>query len=164
MPAHPDRRFSKRGADVNLLGIFFQEGFAMIKSLAHVCVGAKDLEASERFYCQGLGLKKIFDFIRDGKRFGCYLEVSKNNYIEIFLRTDEMVDCDKGPIKHLCIEVDDIDWVGRQLKEQGYSVTDKKMGWDNSWQCWATDPSGVKIEFQQYTAKSSQRTGANCVM
>ena len=35
----------------------------MIKGLAHVCLSATDLAAVERFYCRGLGLKKVFVII-----------------------------------------------------------------------------------------------------
>ena len=34
----------------------------MIKQLAHICIGAKDLAEAERFYCGLLGLKKAFSF------------------------------------------------------------------------------------------------------
>ena len=134
-----------------------------IKRLAHVCLSAHDLAATERFYCAGLGFAKVFDFIRNGQIIGFYLRVVEGTYIEVFVR--EAIDAEaKPPISHLCFEVDDIDAVRRQLLAAGYTVTDKKLGADQSWQSWVTDPSGVQIEFHQYTAKSCQLTGANCVL
>ncbi|MBI4556394.1 MAG: VOC family protein [Candidatus Hydrogenedentes bacterium] len=135
----------------------------MIKRLAHVCIGATDLDATERFYCSGLGLKKAFDFIRGGKTVGFYLEVAENSYIEVF-RQDELQPNAKFPISHMCFEVHDIDPVRRHLTAQGYAVTEKKLGADHSWQAWTADPSGVRIEFHQYTEKSTQLTGENCIL
>jgi hypothetical protein len=48
--------------------------------------------------------------------------------------------------------------------ENGYETTEKKLGSDQSWQIWTTDPNGVRIEFHQYTADSSQRTHNNCIL
>jgi len=67
-------------------------------------------------------------------------------------------------IKHFCLEVDDIDDVAQKLTAAGYTVTEKTLGADQSWQAWTTDPSGVRIEFHEYTKDSSQLTGENCVL
>lgn len=134
----------------------------MITGIAHVCLSARDLSASERFYCQGLGLKKAFDFIRHGEVIGFYLEVARGSFIEIFRRdiTDPKA---KGPIDHFCLEVDDIDQIGQRLNQHGYETTVKHLGADHSWQLWTTDPDGVRIEFHLYTPDSCQRTRENCV-
>ena len=135
----------------------------MITGLAHVCLAAKDLAETERFYCAGLGLKKAFDFIRNGRIIGFYLEVAKGSFIEVF----QEAECDgraNSPIRHVCLEVDDIDGIGRALVKAGFEVTPKLLGADHSWQSWTTDPSGVRIEFHHYTASSSQITRENCVL
>ena len=134
----------------------------MVTGIAHVCIWSKDLAATERFYCSGLGCKKAFEFIRGGKLFGFYLEVSARNYIEVFYR-EEIVTDPACAIRHMCLEVDDIDDTARRLQEHGYEVTEKKLGGDHSWQAWTTDPSGVKIECHQYTDESCQFTHENCV-
>lgn len=135
----------------------------MIKGLAHVCLSATDLAAAERFYCGGLGLAKVFDFIRNDRVVGFYLEVSKGNYIEVFQR-DGIDAGAASPIMHFCIEVDDMEETGRRLAQHGYQTTPKTMGADQSWQMWVTDPSGVRIEFHQYTEHSSQLTRHPCVL
>jgi len=135
----------------------------MIKGLAHVCIAATDLVSAERFYCAGLGFRKIFDFIREGETVGFYLEVSANTYIEVF-REGEVDVHGKCPISHICFEVHDIDEASRHLKSQRYDVTEKALGADQSWQIWTADPSGVRIEFHQYTENSSQVTGRNCIL
>jgi catechol 2,3-dioxygenase-like lactoylglutathione lyase family enzyme len=128
-----------------------------------VCIAARDLAATEKFYCSGLGFKKGFDFIRKGEIIGFYLEVAKKTYIEVF-RQDEIDKNAKAPILHLCFETPDVDEVSRRLVARGYEVTKKILGADQSWQIWTADPSGVKIEFHQYTPQSTQVTGKDCVL
>jgi catechol 2,3-dioxygenase-like lactoylglutathione lyase family enzyme len=135
----------------------------MIKGLAHVCLAATDLAAAERFYCNGLGFRKTFDFVRKNQVIGFYLEVSPGLFIEIFQR--DTIDAKAiSPIQHFCLEVDDLDPVGRRLVEAGFEVTPKTLGADHSWQMWTTDPSGVRIEFHQYTERSCQITRENCLL
>lgn len=135
----------------------------MIKSIAHLCLAARDLAVTERFYCGGLGLKKAFEFIRENRVIGFYLEVAPGSYIEVF-HQDVLDPHAKGPIQHFCLEVDDIDQVARRLAEHGYETTAKTLGADHSWQMWTQDPAGVRIEFHQYTRQSCQITRENCLL
>ena len=135
----------------------------LIKQIGHVCLGATDLKQSERFYCTALGLKKKFCFIRDGKEFGLYLDLGNDTFIEIF-EHKELEATGRHPLQHLCLEVADIERVIAALRAQGYEVSNKQLGNDQSWQCWVTDPHGVRIEMHQYTATSSQMTGRDCVI
>jgi len=143
--------------------VWYTGSMPLIKQIAHICLGATDLKKSEHFYCTALGMKKKFRFIRDGKEFGLYLDLGNNTYIEIFEQT-ALETIDRHPIKHLCLQVADIDKVIVALRTHGYEVTDKHLGADHSWQCWVTDPHGVRIEMHQYTDESSQVTGQDCVM
>ncbi|HEX4342249.1 MAG TPA: VOC family protein [Verrucomicrobiae bacterium] len=135
----------------------------MIKALAHVCIFSKDLERSLDFYCGSLGLKRHFDFMKDGKLFGFYLQVSTGQFVEIF-RTDSKDEIRAQQIHHICLEVEDIDALREMLMKRGVEVTPKKLGCDQSWQCWCKDPDGVSLEFQQYTPQSSQFTRAHCTV
>ena len=135
----------------------------MIKGVAHVCLSATHLPAVKRFYCCGLGFKKTFDFIRNNQVVGFYLEISPGSYIEVF-QQDQIDTNVTSPILHFCLEVDDMDQIGLRLTDNGYEVTQKTLGADQSWQMWTTDPSGVKIEFHQYTDRSSQVTHENCIL
>jgi catechol 2,3-dioxygenase-like lactoylglutathione lyase family enzyme len=135
----------------------------MITGLAHVCLAAGNLDDTQKFYCEGLGFTKAFDFVREGKAVGFYLEVSDRTYVEVFLQ-DSIRPDGACPIRHFCLEVQDIDAVAAHLKAKGYDVTEKKMGADQSWQAWTTDPAGIRIEFHQYTDQSCQTTGQTCVL
>jgi catechol 2,3-dioxygenase-like lactoylglutathione lyase family enzyme len=135
----------------------------MIKALAHICIFAKDLECSRDFYCSALGLEPHFDFFKDGKLFGFYLQVAPSQFIEIF-RADPKVEIRSQLIHHFCLEVDDIDAMRERLTKHGVVVTLKKLGCDKTWQCWCKDPDGTEIEFQQYTPESSQLTKRDCIV
>jgi catechol 2,3-dioxygenase-like lactoylglutathione lyase family enzyme len=134
----------------------------MIKRLAHVCLMSTDLAASEHFYCEVLGLKKAFDFTKDDKPFGFYVECGDTTFIEVFIRRDEG-EPQRPLINHLCLELEDIDAFIASVRSKGWEITDKKKGVDQSWQAWITDPSGVRIEVMQYTEDSSQFTGRTVV-
>ncbi len=130
----------------------------MIKQLAHVCIHSPDLAATENFYFESLGLEKAFTIMKDGAVFGFYVNLGTSTFIEVF-KGDR---AQEGSIKHMALEVDDIDKVIAALREHGFAATDKKLGADNSWQSWTADPNGVQIEFHQYTATSLQLTGGIC--
>lgn len=136
----------------------------MITALAHICIGADDLEKTRWFYCDVLGFDKKFDFIKDGELFGFYLQISDNNFIEVFRNGADAPEAGRQRIKHFCLETDDIDAIKARIEDHGLETRPKKLGADNSWQFWCTDPNGIDMEFHQYTAESSQHTGADCIV
>ena len=135
----------------------------MIKALAHLCIFSKDLDRSRDFYCGALGLKKHFDFFKGGALFGFYLQVGPGQFIEIF-KADPMAEIGHQRIHHFCLEVESIDTLREKLIKHGVEVTPKKLGCDQTWQCWCKNPDGTEVEFQQYTPKSSQFTKTDCIV
>lgn len=135
----------------------------MFTRLAHVCIGATDLAASERFYVEGLGMEKAFDFIRAGERFGFYVKAGETTFIEVFAE-GAAPNYERPIIKHFCLEVADIDQTIAALTARGIAVEPKKMGADNNWQAWLTDPGGVRIELMQYSENSTQFTGQPVIL
>ncbi len=135
----------------------------MINQIAHVCIASSDLDNTLAFYCNGLGFRKVFDFKRDGELVGYYLGVTESTYIEVFAMGEVDTQA-KSPVRHFCLEVNSIDDVRSHLIGKGYEVTEKKLGADESWQTWVTDPSGVRIEYHEYTEKSTQITGEYCIL
>ena len=130
----------------------------MFKRLAHVCIGAIDLDAAESFYVETLGMEKAFEFIRGGQRIGLYVKAGETTFIEIFA-VNSASNNDEPLIKHFCLEVEDLDAVISRLKDRGVEVSARKLGPDNAWQAWITDPSGVRIEMMQYSGASTHFTG-----
>ena len=133
----------------------------MIKQLAHINIGSYDLSASENFYCNVLGMEKTFEFIKDGELYGFYAGAGSTTFVEVFIEENEIGDI-PTIIRHLCLEVEDLDATIAEIRMNDWEITDKKFGSDNSWQAWITDPSGVEIELMQYTEESSQFTGKPC--
>ncbi|PKD44477.1 VOC family protein [Rhodohalobacter barkolensis] len=130
----------------------------MIKQLAHICVHTEDLKETERFYCEVLGLEKGFIFEKNNELFGYYIKLGNDSFIEVFKGKPGKI----GNINHLAIETDDIDQIITTLRSNGFDATDKKLGCDHTWQTWAKDPNGVRIEFHQYTDESFQFKGGVC--
>ena len=135
----------------------------MVSRIAHICIAARDLEEAEKFYCVALGLEKRFSFVRDGRPVGFYVAAGGGTFLEVF-EAESLQESEKPLLNHVSLEVDDIDGCIAALRRHGHSVNDKSLGRDNAWQAWVTDPSGVHIELQQYTAQSSQLTGQDVTL
>ncbi len=133
-------------------------GGMAIKSLAHVCIKSTDLDATADFYCGVLGLKRIFDFRKQGKIIGYYLKADNDTFVEVFL-AEELEKVGKQPLHHFCLEVESIQATRQAIVERGFAAGEIKLGADQSYQFWMKDPSGLDIEFHQYTPKSSQFLG-----
>jgi lactoylglutathione lyase/glyoxylase I family protein len=133
----------------------------MIKQFANINIGSYDLIASEHFYCNILGMEKTFEFIKDGELFGFYAGAGNTTFVEVFIEESEIGEM-PTIMRHLCLEVEDLDAVIAEIRAKGWEISDKKFGCDKSWQAWISDPSGVQIELMQYTKESSQFTGKPC--
>ena len=134
----------------------------MFKQIAHVCLNVRDLEASFDFYENTLKLKKTFVFEKNGKVAGAYFEVGAGCYVEMFQKDFDGVT--NTGITHFCLETDDIDDVVAWFDARNVEHTDKKLGSDQSWQIWVTDPDGNRIEVHEYTESSSQHTGRTALI
>ena len=134
----------------------------MINALAHVCLETADLEGTKSFYCDVLGMSTQFEFIKNGELFGYYLKICEGNYLEIF--SIDKLPRGKSPIKHICLETGNIDVIISSLDSNGIEHNEKTMGCDNTWQVWCKDPSGIDIEFHQYTPQSLQLIGGECTV
>ena len=132
----------------------------MIKQIAHICINTKDLGKTYDFYTKVLGLKKGFEFEREGELFGYYIKLGNNTFIEIFKGEPGEV----GNINHLAIEVENLDGLIQKIRSHGIEINDKILGIDQSYQVWVTDPNGVRIEFHEYTPKSMQLIGGKGVI
>ena len=128
----------------------------MITGIAHTCFTVSNLEQSIQFYRDGLGLTPAFDFVdENGRRFGLYLHAGERNFVELFEGTlGERADGQS--FRHICLEVDDIQATVSALRARGVEVSDPKLGKDQSWQAWITDPDGNRFELHQYTPQSWQ--------
>jgi lactoylglutathione lyase/glyoxylase I family protein len=134
----------------------------LIKQVAHVCIFARDLKATQDFWTDVLGMKIAFRFIRNGKPYGFYLDAGGRTNVEVFEKGETSFS-DANQINHICLEVHSLDKAIAAIRSKGVSITDKKLGVDDTWQAWTADPNGVKIELFEYTPKSAQFAGGDRV-
>ena len=126
----------------------------MIKGIAHTCFNTADLAPIIAFY-NAIGLPVAFEFRRDdGSLFGVYFRAGNRTFIEFFV--DKRRPADAANYRHICFEVDDINQTVADIRAKGISISDPKMGSDNSWQAWLADPDGNPIELHAYTPASWQ--------
>jgi len=135
---------------------------SLIKQVAHVCIFAHDLEATEAFWSGVLGMPVAFRFTRNGAPYGFYLTAGGRTNIEVFQKSETQFS-DANQINHICLEVNSLDEAVTAIRAKGIAVTDKKLGVDGTWQAWTADPNGVKIELFEYTDKSAQFVGGDRV-
>ena len=131
-----------------------------LKQLAHACIFARDLVETRRFYENVLGMRSVFDFTREGKTFGFYLDAGNRTFIEVFENASAEYS-GKNQINHLCLEVEDLSQAVSHIRDAGLEPTEPKKGCDETWQAWIDDPNGVKIELFEYTDASAQFTGGD---
>ncbi len=105
-------------------------------------------------------MKVAFRFERNGELFGYYFAMGNNTFVEVFKGDPG----GSGGIKHLAIEVEDMDGMIARVKSHGVEIGGKEQGADRTWQVWLSDPNGVKIEFHEYTTESMQFKGGTCVV
>lgn len=159
---------------------------AKIGHLGFIC---HDLERSIDFYQNKLGFKHKFtltygdwlDHMKKGdpnldpafaasleakreKPWIVYFEFGDEQFFELFDKGGASVPSlpggDKLNYSHVALVVEDIHAVCAELKEKGVPLdSDPKMGLEHTWQMWATDPDGNRVEFMQYTDASWQLTG-----
>ncbi|TPK58746.1 VOC family protein [Mesorhizobium sp. B2-4-15] len=132
-----------------------------VKQLAHVCIFVNDLEETQHFYGDVLGMEVQFNFLRDGAIFGFYLNCGGRSYVEIFQKNGARFS-ETDQINH-CLAVEDIDAAIAHIASTGVDVTANKRSCDDTYQACLRDLNGVKIELFEYTAKSAQFTGGDGV-
>ena len=134
----------------------------MIKQLAHLAFGVKDMKKTLVFYTEVMGFQKaftLFDPNDDTQPWIEYVRISEGNFIEFFY-SDSVTDFSKEETsyQHLCLETDDIWAFVEQMKRHNYPLDAPiSMGLDNNWQCWVSDPDGNRIEIMQYGEASLQK-------
>ena len=86
-------------------------------TLMHVAILCPDVDASLRFYAEGLGFTRTYEwtktFTADGavvyQGRGVYVELAGQTYIELFPGGSPGRDSGEGPVQHLALTVDGID-------------------------------------------------------
>ena len=135
----------------------------MITNIAHNAVTVADMEASLRFYTEGLGFRKAFEIPNPdtGEPWIVYLNICPGQFLELFYGGTEQNPWRHEHIgfNHFCFEVDDIHTAVEKVRQAGYPIDiEPKQGADMNWQAWVTDPNGVRIELMKIDPNSPQAT------
>ena len=151
----------------------------LITGMSHLAFNVADMSRALDFYCNILGLEKVFEIIIPeniaeimpghpvaalaGKPGITYLQIAPGQFVELFYPKPDTDLLSGGPnyekigYAHLSLLVDDIQTAAETLKNKGVVIdSDITKGPDNTWQFWIKDPDGNRIELMQYTEKSFQ--------
>ncbi len=120
----------------------------MIKGIGHLAFCVKDIDVALDFYCNKLGLTRIFHLGSDEKPWLIYLKVGPMQYIELF-PADEAQQFKGQSYSHLCLEVIDIKATVNEIRVKGIEVGDISLGKDGNYQAWLADPDGNRIELME---------------
>lgn len=80
----------------------------LIRQVAHTCIFAHDIEATEIFYRDIFGVTPRFYFHRKGRKFGHYFDMGGRTFIEVFEKAESRF-ADTDQINHICLEAVDLD-------------------------------------------------------
>lgn len=121
--------------------------------MLHTCIRVKDLDKSQAFYEDALGMKEVRK--RDYPDYAftlVYLALEGDAYeLELTYNygQEEPYDLGNG-YGHIAIGVDDLKEKRKELEEKGYTVTDLKGLQDGAaTYFFLIDPDGYKIELIQ---------------
>ncbi|HEY5586801.1 MAG TPA: VOC family protein [Ruminiclostridium sp.] len=131
----------------------------MFKRIGHTAFTVENMENSLHFYCDVLGIKKVFELKEPntGAPWIVYLKVTDGQFIELFYGGNKKNQWDSSTIgyNHICLEVENIQEIANSIKSKGATLdSEPKQGIDFNWQCWISDPDGNRIEFMQLDPKS----------
>nr|WP_051034634.1 VOC family protein [Rhizobium sp. CF142] len=124
-----------------------------LTGIGHAAIRVKDIDVSLDFYCNKLGFKEMLRLHRDnGDLWLVYLRVNDLQYLEVFPYAvgDAAPPREAIGLNHICITVDNVDEVVRQLAEQNIPLIQPLVGGaDGNRQAWIADPDGNRYELMQ---------------
>jgi predicted enzyme related to lactoylglutathione lyase len=131
----------------------------MIKAIAHLAISVADMETSMRFYSEALGFTPKFSLKDEkGRPWIEYLEVAKDQFVELFYASKRENDFAKQSFQHVCFEVTDIEAHAKRIVDSGWKLVHPvTTGLDFNKQCWTVDPDGNPIELMEYGERALQR-------
>ncbi len=116
----------------------------------HAMVRVRDLDASLRFYCEGLGLREVRRMENSSGRFTLiYLAAPANPEAEIELTFNWGSEEDYGSARnfgHLAFEVDDIHATCAHLAAMGITINRPPR---DGWMAFVRSPDLISIELLQ---------------
>lgn len=116
-------------------------------TLMHVALVCKDIDASLRFYREGLGFSRTYEWTQSSsptcphqvifKGRALYIELNGETYLELFPGGRDDVDSSAGPIQHIALVVPDVDEAYRSCLAAG--------GTTFTFEDWSGEPMTVEL-------------------
>lgn len=152
----------------------------LVVGITHNAYHVTDMKQALRFYCDCLGLQKVFELKHDdGSDWLIYLKICDRQFIELFHGGTQKRDIDwpkdqkawasltaeQGAViqheiaTHLCFAVSSAQACVDRLHEFGYDTLngmEPKMGKDFNIETFIQDPDGNLIELMEFSADALQ--------
>lgn len=124
-----------------------------ITALGHLALKVRDLEASNHFYGDQVGLQEM-ERLRhaNGQTWLIYLRVTDEQFLELMISdsADPAPPDGETGATHFCFTVADLDIETARLKANGVELTSPiKRGLDGNRGAWIEDPDGNRIELME---------------
>ena len=127
----------------------------MIRQLAHVCLGMRNLDTAVDFYTRLLGFDIVHEYRNAAnERYGVFLHCGGRTFLELF--NDQERPVEGGLYRHMCFEVADLPALAQKLTAAGFPAEVRRGRVDSVLLATMRDPEGNEIEFQQYDDQSKQ--------
>lgn len=112
--------------------------------------GVRDMEASLRFYVDGLGAVMTYKWISEGKLRWCWLEIGGAAVMLQEIRPEHVPDGKFGLAMSVCFICKDALAFYRELKSRGLDAKRPFVG-NSMWVTSVTDPDGYELFFESPT-------------
>ena len=153
---------------------------ARVLGFSHLAFNVQDWDASMDFYCNKLGLEKMFELVISdkikevlpdhpsvaliGKSAMVYINTGNGTFIELFRPIPGFTDLTTGGpnydgrgFAHLSLQIDDLESYMEMLRARGVAIdSDISSGPDGTIQAWVKDPDGNRIELMEYKEDALQ--------
>jgi lactoylglutathione lyase len=131
-----------------------------ITGIGHVAIKVTDLDRSLDYYINKLGFPEMMRLHNDdGSTWLVYLRITDEQYLEVFpgAENDRAPGWNANGLNHVCLTVDDIEPVLRQIEKAGLELLlPLKTAVDGNRQAWLEDPDGNRIELMEMAPNSIQ--------
>jgi len=125
-------------------------------TFGHVCFFVADKEKEADFYCNQLGLKRMFEqSFPNTEVSAIYVRIAGGQFLELIGNFPKGEKTQTG-FGHLCLHVDDIYAAHKELTEKGLAPTAVEMGAAKCLKFYLDDPEGNTLEIMQLLPDSLQ--------
>ena len=122
----------------------------------HVCFLVADKEKEADFYCNQLGLKRMFEqSFPNTEVSAIYVRIAPGQFLELIGNFPKEGKSKTG-FGHLCLHVEDIYVVHKELTDKGLNPTAVEMGAAKCLKFYLDDPEGNTLEIMQLLPDSLQ--------